>query len=452
MRRPRPIAAQLKLALEPREDRPARLALARTLWASYSRARSAKVRLSSDWRRGRRTPASPALPNPLNPERYRRHLATSLLPFWADHSIDTELGGFLNCLDRQGRVFDTAKVAAMQARMIYAFARGHEVLGGGAHLDIAERGVRFLADQMWDRHAGGWFHKVTRSGEVIRPHKRLFDQAYVLTGLSVYARASGDSAVLEHAVETYELLERHAWDHTHGGYYERCDRDWSVSSSDKTLIAQIDMLEAVRALATLTHRREYAVRAEELTDLLMSRMRDPGTGCFLENFHRDWRYHPLRTRDVIKIGQNLKAIQLLLAPGSTDAPGLARSAAGREIMNFCLEHAWDRQHGGFFQFLARNGSVSSAEKLWWTMCDGILALLTLDADEGDARYRQHAAALENFAFTRFVDPVFGEWYTACHRDGSPLDTRKGGIGKAAYHTVQLCADALALLPVPGDRM
>jgi mannose/cellobiose epimerase-like protein (N-acyl-D-glucosamine 2-epimerase family) len=181
-------------------------------------------------------------------------------------------------------------------------------------------------------------------------------------------------------------------------------------------------------------------------------MRDRGTGCFLEYFHRDWRYHPLRTRDVIKIGQNLKAIQLLLARSSTDAPGSARSAAGREIMNFCLEHAWDRQHGGFFQFLARNGSISSAEKLWWTMCDGILALLTLDADEGDARYRQYAAALENFAFTRFVDPVFGEWYTACHRDGSPLDTRKGGIGKAAYHTVQLCADALALLPVPGDRM
>jgi mannose/cellobiose epimerase-like protein (N-acyl-D-glucosamine 2-epimerase family) len=452
MRVPRPIADPLKQILEPDERRATRYALARALWASYGRAQAAKVKLSSDWRRGTRTTASPALDNPLDPERYRRHLAASLLPFWADHSIDTEFGGFLNCLDRQGRVFDTAKVSAMQARMIYAFARGHEVLGDSAYLDIARLGARFLTDHMWDRDAGGWFHKVTRNGETIRSQKRLFDQAYVLLALSVYARVSGDSAVLERAVEAYDLLDRHAWDREHGGYYERCDRDWSVSSSHKTLIVHIDMLDAVRALAAVTQRREHALRAEELTDLLMSRMRDRGTGCFVEHFYRDWRYHPLRTRDVIRIGQNFKAIQLLaLAGGSAHAQDSTKTAAGREIMDFCLEHAWDHRHGGFFQFVARSGSIASAEKLWWTMCDGILALLTLYAAEGNARYREYAAALESFAFTHFVDPVFGEWYTSCRRDGSPLDTRKGSIGKAAYHTVQLCVDGLALLPVSGDR-
>jgi len=409
--------------------------------------------LSADWRDGRHTPASPVLHNPLDPERYRRHLAKSLLPFWAEHSIDTEFGGFLNSLDRQGRVLDTAKVSAMQARMIYAFARGHEVLDDDAYLDIARSGARFLVDHMWDRDAGGWFHKVGRDGETIRSHKRLFDQAYVLFGLSVYARVSGDSEVLELAVETYELLELHAWDHKHGGYYERCDRDCSVSSSDKTIVVHMDMLEGIRALAEVTRQREHVERAEELVGLLMSRMRDRRTGCFVENFYRDWRYHPVRTRDVIRIGQNLKAIQLVpLAGGFGDAQASARSAAGREIMDFCLEHAWDHRHGGFFQFVARNGSISSAEKLWWTMCDGVLALLTLCAGDGDARYRQYAAALERFAFARFVDPVFGEWYSSCRRDGSPLDTRKGGIGKAAYHTVQLCTDVLALLPTSERKL
>src|SRR5512132_3535379 len=201
---PRPIAAPLRHVMEPDERQATRYALAWTLWASYGKARAAKIRLSSDWRCGRRTPAPRALQNPLDPERYRRHLATSLLPSWAEHSIDTEFGGFLNCVDRQGRVSDTAKVAAMQGRMIYAFTRGYEVLGDGDYLDIASRGARFLADHMWDREAGGWFHKVTRNGEPIRSQKRLFDHAYVLFGLSVYARASGDLAVLERAVEAYE--------------------------------------------------------------------------------------------------------------------------------------------------------------------------------------------------------------------------------------------------------
>src|SRR6266511_5111478 len=99
---PRPIAAPLKRIMEPHERQSTRYVLARTLWASYGRARAAKVRLSADWRDGRHTPASPVLHNPLDPERYRRHLAKSLLPFWAEHSIDTEFGGFLNSLDRQG--------------------------------------------------------------------------------------------------------------------------------------------------------------------------------------------------------------------------------------------------------------------------------------------------------------------------------------------------------------
>jgi mannose/cellobiose epimerase-like protein (N-acyl-D-glucosamine 2-epimerase family) len=81
------------------------------------------------------------------------------------------------------------------------------------------------------------------------------------------------------------------------------------------------------------------------------------------------------------------------------------------------------------------------------MCDGILELLTLLTAFGDSRYREYAAALEQFVFTHFADPELDEWYTACHRDGSPLDETKGSGGKAAYHTVQLCADALDLLPI-----
>jgi mannose/cellobiose epimerase-like protein (N-acyl-D-glucosamine 2-epimerase family) len=451
VRTPRPIATPLKRLLEPAAETPARAALARTLWGSYARARAAKVKLSSDWRNGESSVTRASPHDALCPERYREHLATSLLPFWTQHSIDAEFGGFLTCLTREGRVFDTVKVSAMQARMIYSFVRGHEVLDDGRNLDIARRGLDFLVEHMWDRDAGGWFQTVTRNGETLRDQKRLFDQAYVLLGLSVYARASEDLDVLERAIETYDLLERHAWDDEHGGYYERCERDWTVSSSDKTLCVQIDMLEAIRSLAAVTHRREHVARGNELRALIMSRMRDRGSGCFLEHFHRDWRYHPLRTRDVLQIGHNLKAIWLL-SHGRDPADGHdpVMLAVGRDVMDFCLEHGWDHRYGGFFQFVARNGSLARPEKQWWPMCDGILALLTLLAAVGDSRYREYAAALEQFAFTHFADPVFGEWYTACRRDGSPLDDTKGRSWKAAYHTVQLCADALDLLS-RGER-
>lgn len=77
------------------------------------------------------------------------------------------------------------------------------------------------------------------------------------------------------------------------------------------------------------------------------------------------------------------------------------------------------------------------------MCDGILALLNVVADLSAPGYREYAEVLEAFAFTHLADP--GEWYTTCQRDGSPLDDSKGGQWKAAYHTVQLCADAVRIL-------
>jgi mannose/cellobiose epimerase-like protein (N-acyl-D-glucosamine 2-epimerase family) len=444
VRTPRVIAAPLKRLLEPEPETPARAALARRLWGSYSRARAAGIALSSDWRNGEPLPSRSLTHEPLSPELYRQHLATSLLPFWARHSVDREFGGFLTCLDRRGQVVDTAKVSAMQARMIYSFVRGYEVLDDDAYLDIARRGMQFLLDHVWDRDAGGWYHMTRKNGEPCSPRKRLFDQAYVLLGLCVYARATHDADVIERAEHTSELIDRHAWDDVHGGYYESCDPDWTVSSTDKTLCIQLEMLEAIRPLAALTQQREHLERAHELRHLMMSRMRDPEHGCFLENFHRDWRYHPLRARDVINLGHNIELTWLL--PTSLDASKEpAAFAAGREVMDFCLDHAWDQQYGGLFRFVARNGSIARPEKIWWPTCEGILGLLTLFVATGDSRYREYAVALERFAFDRFADPVFGEWYTACHRDGSLLDDTKGAHDKAAYHTTHLCADVVELL-------
>ncbi len=45
--------------------------------------------------------------------RYRRHLLDSIVPFWLKR-LDAEYGGYFNCVDRDGSVYDRRKHVWMQ--------------------------------------------------------------------------------------------------------------------------------------------------------------------------------------------------------------------------------------------------------------------------------------------------------------------------------------------------
>ena len=54
---------------------------------------------------------------------WRKDLLENVLPFWEQHSIDAEHGGFFTCLDRHGEVYDDRKYTWLQGRQVYIFAR-----------------------------------------------------------------------------------------------------------------------------------------------------------------------------------------------------------------------------------------------------------------------------------------------------------------------------------------
>ena len=54
---------------------------------------------------------------------YRDYLLKNIIPFWLNHSIDREYGGYFTCLNRHGNVFDTDKFIWLQARQVWMFAK-----------------------------------------------------------------------------------------------------------------------------------------------------------------------------------------------------------------------------------------------------------------------------------------------------------------------------------------
>lgn len=50
--------------------------------------------------------------------RYKSELLENVLPFWLEHSQDSEYGGYFKCLNRDGRVYDTDKFVWLQGREV----------------------------------------------------------------------------------------------------------------------------------------------------------------------------------------------------------------------------------------------------------------------------------------------------------------------------------------------
>ena len=49
-------------------------------------------------------------------EKYREELTGRVLPFWLRHALDRKHGGYYNCVDAAGEVYDTRKHVWMQGR------------------------------------------------------------------------------------------------------------------------------------------------------------------------------------------------------------------------------------------------------------------------------------------------------------------------------------------------
>ena len=383
-----------------------------------------------------------------DPAFYRTHILEELLPFWEQHAVDKDYGGFITHLDRRGRkTSDMFKSSAMQARMVYGFTSGYDLSRNPDHLRLAQNGVRFLVERMWDRSHGGWYKDISCDGKRVTPVKRLFDQAYVLLGLAEFYRCTGDRTAHEYARKTCELLERHALDPLFAGYYQSCYQDWRVLSNAKTICIQLDMLAGLIAFYQANLEENYLEGSIQQADLV-TRMLDPKNGCLLETFTRDWMYDPAATRDGIQYGHHLKAAWLLLRMYQITG-NQAYYATARQLLDFSLRHGWDKEHGGFYQRAFRSGVPDSLVKEWWpdgdVECEGLQALLLMYRISGETRYYEYFTQLALFTFTSFWDRRYGEWVLACYRNGAVRDSRKGCQWKAAYHNVQACYGIRKLL-------
>lgn len=72
-------------------------------------------------------------------------------------------------------------------------------------------------------------------------------------------------------------------------------------------------------------------------------------------------------------------------------------------------------------------------KFWWPHCEAIIATALAHEITGERRYSDMHAAVHDWSFRHFADPEHGEWFGWLHRNGSISQPAKGSMFKGPFH-------------------
>lgn len=374
---------------------------------------------------------------------YRNALLDDVLPFWEQHSIDRECGGYFTCLDRDGTVFDTDKFVWLQAREVWTFSMLYNRLEKNERwLEIARHGAAFLRQHGRDA-AGDWYFALDRRGSPLVQPYNIFSDCFAAMAFSQYALAAQDDGARDLALETFRrILARQG--NPKGQYSKVVPATRPLRSLALPMILANLTLELEWLLDDATLQRTLDRCIADVMALFL----DADRLLLFEHVSPDGSHPDCFDGRLINPGHSLEAMWFIM--------DIARRLGRRDVIDRAvdvvlstLEFGWDREHGGIFYFMDAMGKPPQQlewdQKLWWVHCESLAALLMAYALTGREECWGWYQRLHDYTWRHFPDPEHGEWFGYLDRRGQPLLTLKGGKWKGCFHlprTLFLCASLL----------
>lgn len=368
---------------------------------------------------------------PLTSEAYRTELLQNIIPFWEEHSIDREAGGFFTCLDREGKVFDRDKFLWLQGRQIWTFATFYrEIEAKPAWLKIAQHGAAFL-EEYGRSPEGDWYFSLSREGRPLVAPYNIFSDCFATQAFGALYRATGEERYAEIALSTFHrILARREnpkgrWSKAVPG--TRPLKNFALPMILCNLALEIEPLLDKDIIDRLT---------EECLHEVMNVFYHEESGLILENVTPDGSFSDSFEGRLLNPGHAIEAMWFVtdLAVKKGDRALVDRA---KEITLRTLEYAWDETHGGIYYFMDLLGhppqQLEWDQKLWWVHLETLIALAKSYRYTKDERCRSWLEKVHSYTWPRFADPKYGEWFGYLDRSGEVLLPLKGGKWKGCYH-------------------
>jgi N-acylglucosamine 2-epimerase len=365
-------------------------------------------------------------------DRYETELLESVIPFWENHCIDSEYGGYFTHLDRDGSVYDTEKFMWMQWRIVYMFATLYKTRYSKPEwLEIARQGYSFLTRHGKDAE-GNYCFALNRAGVPSICAYNIYSECFAAMGSAALYQATGEEL---YKVEAVASMNRYLvrLDNPKGRWNKRLE-----GTRPRLSLGHYMMLANLGALMNeALGDARYMDAMGTAYDKVMNQFWNPELRIIFENVSPDGSFD-LESCDgrFVNPGHGLEALWFLLQSAETFQTGWDLDRIVDRILAQ-LEFGWDSEHGGIFYFMDALGKpcyeLQADMKLWWVHNEALLAILFGYRLTRRKELLDWFERLNSWTWDRFPDPEYGEWYAYLNRRGEPANRLKGGRWKTFFH-------------------
>ena len=383
---------------------------------------------------------------------FEKELFESCVPFWLNHGADAEYGGLISCLDREGNVYSTDKSVWMQGRCGYMFSRLHNAFperDNGEWLKMAKSAIDFATEHCIDSD-GRMFFQVTRDGRPLRKRRYMFSECFYIIACAEYYKATGEAEYRERAEKYYDFVMKMYRDPA-SDPYKITPKGVPGTRDTKALAVPMILLNVTSVLmkALPDNIGRYSAEAAKLVkDIYGFRYKD--TPFMLESVGLNGEYYgEAASARIINPGHSIELSWFLMDEAMrTDDEELFEFA--EKIFNNAIDFGWDDDYGGILYFKDLEGKPVEAYehdmKLWWPHNEAVIASLRLYKHTGNIRYFDWFERVTDYAFTKFSDFKYGEWYGYLRRDGHPTKPPcKGHTYKGPFHVLRMLTQGIEIL-------
>lgn len=365
-------------------------------------------------------------------EQYKTELLENVLPFWLQHSVDKEYGGYFTCLDRDGTVYDTDKFIWLQGREVWMFAMMYNnVEKRKEWLDCAIQGGEFLKKYGHDGNLN-WYFSLDRQGNPLIDPYNIFSYTFATMAFGQLNKATGNEEYAEIARKTFDIIvskidnPKGKWNKVHPGTREL--KNFALPMILCNLAMEIEHLLPAHYLNKLM---ETCIH--EVMDVFY---RPELGGIIIENVTTDGQLSDTFEGRVVNPGHSIEAMWFIMDLGvRLKRPDLIEKAV--KITLKMVEYGWDKEYGGIFYFMDRLGrppqQLEWDQKLWWVHIESLISLLKGYKLTGSEECLEWFEKLHDYTWSHFKDKEYPEWFGYLNRRGEVLLTLKGGKWKGCFH-------------------
>jgi len=297
-------------------------------------------------------------------------------------------------------------------------------------LEMALSGAAFLEKYGRDPD-GNYYFSLTREGRPLIQSYNIFSDCFAVMAFGELCRATGSDDYGKLAVDSFNNILRRKdnpkgrWTKTYPG--TRPLKSFSLPMILSNLSGIIEHLLDPEMTEKL---------AEESVHEVMELFYSNEYGVIFENITPDGKFSDSFEGRQLNPGHAIEAMWFMMDLASKRGDtGLVERA--KDITLMTLERGWDSEYGGIYYFLDVKGKPPQQlewdQKLWWVHIETLISLAKGFMMTGDKKCLDWFEKVNEYTWSHFPDPEYGEWYGYLNRRGEVLLPLKGGKWKGCFH-------------------